>query len=498
MSPPCIAAPPSWAEPRIRQFYPKDGNPHSIDIGIPSEPTRDGVFGYNSCHAVNMGTPQPASDSGGTAAAQTTVPIWFDIDPHGRVAPQTDEARRALADRAGRFAMLPSIGDLLVAVRTPPAGGTAPRSRCLLAGDLAGFPISDLVALIHQSRVSGTLAVSSGDVSRFVTFKEGEVRSASSEAPGERIGEVAVRLGFLTRAQLDEALAAPPPIGRALVERGFLNANDLWKCFHEQVTTVFHSILMSPEGVFWLTDAPEGDRQGTPLSVNTQSLLMDGIRRIDEMGMFRSKIPGPRTYLRRREPKRPVTLEPAEQQLLDLVNGLRRVAEIAREARLSEFDATKILYHLAEAGYVEAAAQAAAEARQGDERLRAIAGGMNTVLRDIALALASHRSLEPFLAEVRRFLADPTSRFAQVWNMVLPGLDGALDEGVLLGNLVPLKGAALRKVEPSGDTGRFLFDAMREIMFFYLAVAVDRLPRDDDDALSARVKQKLETLEPLR
>ncbi len=424
--------------------------------------------------------------------------FWLDIDPHGRVAPQSDEARRALADRAGRFAMLPSAADLLVAVRTPPAGGPAPAPRCLLAGDLTGFPVPDLVAFIHQSRLSGTLTVSGGGVSRSVAFKEGEVRCAVSEVPGERVGEVAVRLGYITAEQLDEALAGGRPIGKVLVERGSIAANDLWKCLHEQVTAVFHSILLSQEGVFWLTDAPEGDRPGTPLSVSTQSLLMDGIRRIDEMSLFRARIPGPQAYLRRREPMRRITLKSLEMRLIDLVDGQRRVADIAREAHLSEFDATKILYHLAEAGYVEAVGEAAAAARQGDDRLRAIAAGLNAILRDIALALAAHRALEPFLAGVRGFLADPSSRFAPLWNMAAPGPDGALDEAVLLGNLATLRGAALQKVEPSGDPGRFLFDALREIMFFYLFLAAEHLPRDDDDALSARVKTKVEALEPLR
>jgi hypothetical protein len=422
----------------------------------------------------------------------------FDIDPHGRVAPQTEETRRVLADRAGQFSLLPSTYDLLIAARTPSTGGAAPGPRCLLAGDLSGFPIPDLIGLVHQSRVSGMLTVRSGRISRFVTFKDGEVRSASSEAPGERIGEVALRLGHINRDQLEEALAFDRPLGKALVERGLLSANDLWKCFHEQVTTIFHAILMSPDGVFWLTDSVDPERPGIPLSMSTQSLLMDGIRRIDEMSLFRDKIPGSLAYLRRRTPARPVTLQAAEQQLLDLVDGRRNVSDVARESHLSEFDTTKILYHLAEAGYVETAQEAAPEECQGDERLATIAGGMNAILRDVALALASHRSLEPFLAEVRGFLGDPISRFAPVWTAVAPGPDGTLDQAILLNNLASLKGSALRKIEPSGEAGRLLFDALRELMFFYLSVAVDRLPRDDDDALSARVKQKLEALEPLR
>ena len=45
------------------------------------------------------------------------------------------------------------------------------------------------------------------------------------------------------------------------------------------------------------------------------------IRRIDEMSLFKARIPGPDAFLRRREPKRAVTLKPVEQGLLALVDG---------------------------------------------------------------------------------------------------------------------------------------------------------------------------------
>src|SRR5512142_3233134 len=111
------------------------------------------------------------------------MPLLLDIDPHGRIVPQSDEVRRALADRAGRFLLLPSVADLLVARRTPAVGGTLGRPRCMLAGDLAGFPIADFLAFVHQSRLSGVLTVSSAGAERSIAFKDGEVRRATSSVP---------------------------------------------------------------------------------------------------------------------------------------------------------------------------------------------------------------------------------------------------------------------------------------------------------------------------
>jgi hypothetical protein len=142
------------------------------------------------------------------------MPLQLDIDAHGRVVPQSDAARRALADRAGRFILLPSAADLLVARRAPATGATAARPRCVLAGDVSAFPIADFIAFVHHARLSGVLNVSAGGADRSVTFQDGEVRSAQSTAVGERIGEVAVRLGLASEAQVAQAAASDTPSAR--------------------------------------------------------------------------------------------------------------------------------------------------------------------------------------------------------------------------------------------------------------------------------------------
>ena len=51
----------------------------------------------------------------------------------------------------------------------------------------------------------------------------------------ERVGEVAVRLGYVTHDRLDAIDPGGKRFGKALVEQGLLSASELWRCFHEQV-----------------------------------------------------------------------------------------------------------------------------------------------------------------------------------------------------------------------------------------------------------------------
>ncbi len=420
----------------------------------------------------------------------------LDIDAHGRVIPGSDEARRELADRAGRFALMPSAGDLLVALRTPASGQASTRPRCVIAGDLAGLPGGDFLAFVHHARISGVLTVATVGAERRIAFVDGEVRSAESNAPGEGIGEVAVRLGFASETQVEQAAASGGPVGSALVDLGFIAANDLWRCLHEQVTSIFHSILLCQAGTFLLVEEGDGARAATPLAVSTQSLLMDGIRRIDEASLFRERIPGPEAYLRRREPGRALPLRGPEAALLALVDGRRTVADVATAAHLSEFDATKILYHLCEAGYVEAIADALPTVAPED-RLPVLVSGMNGLLRAVATSVPAG-TRAAFLDAAHAFLADPHGRYAPLLAGLSPGPEGTLDDAALLRTLSSLDAAVVARLEPSGDPGRLAFEALSEALFFWLFLVGERIGRDADEALASTVRNGLARLEGLR
>jgi hypothetical protein len=364
----------------------------------------------------------------------------------------------------------------------------------VLVGDLAGLPAGDLLGFVSQWRTTGVLRVAAGGTLRSVAFRDGNVRGATSALASERIGQVAVRMGLVQERQVAEVESAGRPIGRALVERGHINASDLWRVLREQVATVFHAMLVAREGVFWLSRGEPEEPEGG-LSLDTQALLVDAIRRIDEMELFRQSIPDSAVYLRRREPRHQVALEPEEERLLSLVDGQRDIAELARRSHLSEFEATKVVYRLLQGGWAEIAEGPARPVEPPVDPARAVAAGMNDIFREVAGAVASHGGAGPFRDGARSFLADAHSRFAPLWHGLVPGADGALDVERLLAALAALPPSAVTRLEGSGNRARLLLAALRELMFFYLFQAGERRPRDADEAITRTVKQRLEVVE---
>jgi hypothetical protein len=160
----------------------------------------------------------------------------------------------------------------------------------VLAGDLSRIAFPEIVSLLAHGRISGVLRVYGHSATRTVVFGAGEVRGASSDRVSERLGEVAVRMGLIKRQDMEElalAVSDPRRAGRLAVERRLLSERDLWNAVQEHVTTVFQAILLETRGTFVLTDESYDETLTVP-GLSAEGLLMEGVRRLDELRVLRS------------------------------------------------------------------------------------------------------------------------------------------------------------------------------------------------------------------
>jgi hypothetical protein len=432
----------------------------------------------------------------------------FIVDARGQLVAEDAQAKQALSTKAGQFFLAPTSPDLLFLVRTRAGGGQANPPRVVMAGDASAFPISDLIAFLSQSRWSGRLRLQTSAGERSIYLKDGEVKGASSEDPADRLGEVIVRLGYLGRKQLEDVLSqtGSARIGRALVDKRLLQPHDLWKCLTQQLSDIFHAIVLCREGAFLLIDQ-EFEPSVHVVQVSTQSLLMDSIRKIDEMTHFRKRIPNPRVYVTRRRAS-DGKLEKEEDRVLALANGERTVLELGQAAKLSEFDVTKIIFRLLEGGYVgvsdrlptrvsstklgvAAPVAAAASARQAppSQPPVAVVRIFNFIFREIRDEVAKKKMETEFIAAANAALA----RRALSASPVLVGLsfdkDGNLPEQRVL-KLFEDSRAQLGS-EPVAS----LKQALSDVMFFLLFQAGELLESRADEDLARRVKELLATIE---
>jgi hypothetical protein len=428
----------------------------------------------------------------------------FTVDARGQLVPETAEAQRGLASSQGRFTRQETSPDLLLLVRTPAKGGAAPSPRVVLAGDASGFPIADLIAFLSQARWTGLVRVNAPNGERTLSLQEGEVRAATSDDPTDRLGEVIIRLGYSSREAIERLLMEHPPsrIGRVLVEGGALQAHDLWKCISQQVSEIFHAIVLAREGAFVLVDQPLDEKQSSTVRLSTQSLLMDSIRKIDELAHFRKRIPHGRLYPVKQRGS-DGRLEPEEEAALAQVDGQKSLLDLAMAVKVSEFDITKIAFRLLEGGYVTLSERPVAAGEKAEpvrgkkgkgaakapEAAAKVVRIFNQIFHEIAGELTRQGGTRDFLAAANAALSEQ----AQSDSPVLEGLSfqavGTLEEDALL-ERISGQGSGLGP-DPIAALRRTLSD----VMFFLLFQAGDMLdPRADED-LNRRVKDLLGGLE---
>jgi hypothetical protein len=442
----------------------------------------------------------------------------FLVDARGLLAP-ADGGGSPLAGRAGYFRLQNTSPDWIVLLRSPAQGGMQEhRPRVVLAGDCGAFHLADLIAFLGQSRWTGVLRVTAPSGERSLLLKDGDVRSAASDSSGDRIGEVMVRMGYVTRLALEKVLAEAPPsrIGKALVERGLIKAHDLYKCLNEQISEIFHGIMLSKEGAFALIDQEIDEKALTHnLSLSMNGLLMDSIRKIDELAQFRKRIPHGRMYVLLRKAAEE-ELEPEEAAVLAQINGQRTLIEVGQLARFSEFDATRIVHRLMELGLAKVAeTPGAAPATSTPSTVETapvapkrplppaapkpvvlsvdmVVGVFNTIFREVRDEVAARGTLEPFLTSANAALKGNGVSTSPVLNGLSFGDDGMLESAELIERYMQLTAEGQLGAEPIAS----LKQALSDVMFFLLFQAGELLESAADEELARRVKEHLAALEP--
>ncbi|MCA9544400.1 MAG: DUF4388 domain-containing protein [Myxococcales bacterium] len=349
----------------------------------------------------------------------------------------------------------------------PPAPSRRPDGVFMWGDIIDGELLIDLVGFLNQCRRTAALTVVDGTVRKSIFFREGHIVAASSNLPEDRFGDVMYRRGLIERADLDAALAEVGQgkrIGNVLLSRGLISGSDLWKVIKYQIEEVVFSVLLVERGQFTVADYDPA-QVPTRTTVEAQHVLLEGLRRKDEMMQVRAELPPLDRRLVRTGTARAVG--GVEAAVYDLVDGELTVGQVLRACGLGAFSATHVTHRLLKAGIIQAAAPTApipVEATPGTP-VAAIIDGFNeayarvhATVGDRADALRAGIDAD-FFAEV-----DP--RVAALFQGVAPDADGRLPADPLFLNLrvadVPDKVQVLRR--GLQEYLRFLLFAAREVL----------------------------------
>jgi hypothetical protein len=234
-----------------------------------------------------------------------------------------------------------------------------------IEGPLRELGIHDVFQLLDLSRKTGTLAVTSElrDNEGTVLFENGRVVAATIKSNPHRIGDLLVRSGKVAEGDIVRARSAQLEhgdqrlLGEILLEMGAITAKELERQVRMQIEAVIFELLSWREGFFRFEEGIVAEHGGAVVKISTESLLMEGARRIDEWSRIADRVPSlaaiPHLTPVQGDHAPQLDLLPFEWEVLSMIDGEHDLRFIATQVGKSDFDVAKVAYGLTSTGVVE-------------------------------------------------------------------------------------------------------------------------------------------------
>ncbi len=393
-------------------------------------------------------------------------------------------AERRLRDRPGRYHLVVDAPGLLILREDVVASIEKRPTRVAMAGELVTATSTlEVINIIATANWRGDLHVMDGITHRVLSMAQGALKYALSDSPDDRLGQVLYRNGVLSRTELDEILRQVSPekrLGQLLIEQGLLSQEQLFAQLRKQVEQIFYAALLAKEG-YYAFSVTEDEHEHVPhhtVHLPINQLLMEGVQRIDEMALFRQRIPHDDLCPVAQPKVTQLSLDENMSLVLTYADGERTIEDIARESGLGQFHTMKSVYAMMQQGGVLLRPKQQIDA----SAVKALVRQFNDVLRDVFMAVATYGAM------------DQTRQTLETWlqgSGYAPFFGDRVEEDGSISATQVVQAMASIDVESPMDA---LAQGLHELAAFALFAATTTLPRDQELALSRDVNTRLKRI----
>ena len=215
--------------------------------------------------------------------------------------------------------------------------------------------LPEILQWISTGRKTGTLHVEHRSVHKRIVFKDGVIHSSTSNDPRESMGQFLIRDRHVTEEQLFKALLRQETEGRLLgailVGDGVLSEKDMRKSLEAKAEETIYDLFLWTEGKFEFKDKEMPANILVHVEMGVTSVIMEGIRRVDEWRRIKEVFPSMATTFRVMSTGSAED-DPAERQALALAGAGKTLSEMSLEMRRSEFETASLVLDLFNRGLV--------------------------------------------------------------------------------------------------------------------------------------------------
>jgi hypothetical protein len=373
------------------------------------------------------------------------------------------------------------------------AGGPLDGEGLTLHGNIEETSVPELLKSVLGSGETGILTFRKGDVVKNVHLHMGKIVYARSTNPDERLGENLLLRGKISVRQYLEAsrLIAPGRrLGTILIELGALEPEDLLGAIEQHVKEILLDVFTWSTGEYELTMTEPGEDDVIALNLPTESLVMEGMRRMRSwraiyrgVGGDLDSVPMPTGN---QELLFKVDLSEEEQELVAHVNGRATIEQICQVSYLSQLDTCRLLWMMMVLGVVRRGQPGEDAAREEDVAQREQELDVESIVERFNQMMSRVYSfLQGRIGnDVDAFMDEVLARIAGQYEALFYGVDlkqyGRADYDQLLANVADL---------PPEERRRVMLEGLNELVAAVQLGVRERLGTEEIAVVSGIIKE---------
>jgi curved DNA-binding protein CbpA len=230
-----------------------------------------------------------------------------------------------------------------------------------IQGNLRNVRLSDLFVGIQKSGKTGILKIGAESFTKRIYFNKGDVTFSASDQDKERMGDMLLDIGKITRDDYNKSVAIMKQSGKrqgaALVELGCLKPDDLIWAVRYQVEKIILDLFNLAEGNLFFHDTSLSLNEVITLKLSTANLIYRGIKSINSYEFIKGNFPPLDSILCfSSEPLKlfqEIILEENDKKIFSLIDGSRMLEDIIARSPLKKEETMRTIYGLLNTQIIE-------------------------------------------------------------------------------------------------------------------------------------------------
>jgi hypothetical protein len=250
-----------------------------------------------------------------------------------------------------------------------------------VSGNLRTMALPDLLQWAKVNRKSGTFELQRNGVRRCLAFRDGVIIACSSN-DASLLGQYLLTASKITPQLLQSALATQrktgQPLAKIVIENGIITEDELKEELTSRAEETIYSLFDWMDAAFQFDDNGVTDESWIDVAIDIDSVLLNGLQRLDEVKMIRNVFKSSGIVLERTQVPAPdqITNSGMASRILGSIDGRTPLSDVLEQAQSSEFLVVKFLYHLYQKKVIAICEE------------RAVAPGVSTLVDELETAPA--------------------------------------------------------------------------------------------------------------